>query len=527
MTTLSSLLPPARVSSAIGTLPVANGGTGLTSPGTLGNVLTSNGTAWVSQTPAPSGPTTTAIASGSLSDGSTVIVNADGTVSAISAVAQAAGSTAVFESAATFFISATYDASTQRVVIAYQDQGNASFGTAVVGTVSGVSISFGTPVVFNSGSTNNISAVYDVSTQRIVIAYRNQSNSGFGTAIVGTVSGTSISFGTAVVFNSADTPIISAVYGSAVNKVIIAYFHDFAGRAIVGFVAGTTITFGNQTSFQASSTAFATLATTYDESTERFVVAFQNPQNSNFGTAAVSPVLGLGLSFATPSVFNSANTPKISLAYDSVSRRVVFAYQDTGNLNYGTVRVAAIVSSTFGLDLSFGSAVVFNSIATSDFAATYDANAERVVIVYSNAGNSSRGTAIVGTVSGTSISFGTPVVLNSTATFNIAATYDSVAQRVVAAYTNQSGSNFGTSVVFRNAGSTLTRENFVGISSGAYTNGQTVTIQLAGAIDDAQSGLTAGLTYYVQQNGSLATTVSTPLVPAGTAISATRIIVQK
>jgi hypothetical protein len=32
-----------------GTLPVANGGTGITSPGTAGNVLTSNGMAWVSQ----------------------------------------------------------------------------------------------------------------------------------------------------------------------------------------------------------------------------------------------------------------------------------------------------------------------------------------------------------------------------------------------------------------------------------------------------------------------------------------------
>lgn len=32
-------------------LPVANGGTGLTSPGTSGNVLTSNGSAWVSSTP--------------------------------------------------------------------------------------------------------------------------------------------------------------------------------------------------------------------------------------------------------------------------------------------------------------------------------------------------------------------------------------------------------------------------------------------------------------------------------------------
>ena len=48
MATLSSIIPPVSVSSASGTLPVANGGTGLTSPGTAGNVLTSNGTTWTS-----------------------------------------------------------------------------------------------------------------------------------------------------------------------------------------------------------------------------------------------------------------------------------------------------------------------------------------------------------------------------------------------------------------------------------------------------------------------------------------------
>jgi hypothetical protein len=39
-------------------LPAANGGTGLTAPGTSGNVLTSNGTAWVSSTPSSGGSVT-------------------------------------------------------------------------------------------------------------------------------------------------------------------------------------------------------------------------------------------------------------------------------------------------------------------------------------------------------------------------------------------------------------------------------------------------------------------------------------
>jgi len=40
-----------------GTLPVANGGTGLTSAGSNGNVLTSNGTSWVSSAPPAGGVT--------------------------------------------------------------------------------------------------------------------------------------------------------------------------------------------------------------------------------------------------------------------------------------------------------------------------------------------------------------------------------------------------------------------------------------------------------------------------------------
>jgi hypothetical protein len=57
MATLSSIIPPVSVSTASGTLPATNGGTGLTSPGTAGNILTSDGTGWVSGAPAASGVT--------------------------------------------------------------------------------------------------------------------------------------------------------------------------------------------------------------------------------------------------------------------------------------------------------------------------------------------------------------------------------------------------------------------------------------------------------------------------------------
>ena len=72
----------------------------------------------------------------------------------------------------------------------------------------------------------------------------------------------------------------------------------------------------------------------------------------------------------------------------------------------------------------------------------------------------------------------------------------------------------------------LTSENYIGISDGAYTNGQSATIQLAGSVDDAQSGLTPGSKYYVQNNGTLSTSADSPSVFAGTAVATTKLIVK-
>ena len=180
------------------------------------------------------------VASGAISTGDTVVLNSDGTVSVVAGVTEGAGTAVVFESATSNYMSATYDANAQKVVIAYQDDGNSYYGTAIVGTVSGTSISFGTAVVFESASSNSISAVYDANAQKVVIAYRDVGNSQYGTAVVGTVSGTSISFGTAVVFESANSFYISATYDSNAQKVVIAYRDD--GNSSYG----TSVVFQNE-----------------------------------------------------------------------------------------------------------------------------------------------------------------------------------------------------------------------------------------------------------------------------------------
>ena len=142
-------------------------------------------------------------ATGAISNGDVVHINTDGTVSAVSgsgSVNPSVGISSVFEESESSNFSATFDSSNNKIIIAYTDVGNSNHGTAVVGTVVGTGITFGSPTVFESDNTDQISAVYDYTNDKVVIAYRDLGNSADGTAIVGTVVGTGITFGLPSVF---------------------------------------------------------------------------------------------------------------------------------------------------------------------------------------------------------------------------------------------------------------------------------------------------------------------------------------
>ena len=458
------------------------------------------------------------VASGTLGSGVTVALKADGTVEAITETPEGVGTPVVFESASTADLSATYDSANNKIVIAYRDVGNSSYGTAVVGTVSGTSISFGTPVVFESAASDLMSATFDSTNGKVVIAYYDGGNSDYGTAIVGTVSGTSISFGTAVVFESAATFVnyISATYDSTNNKIVIAYGdagNSNYGTAIVGTVSGTAISFGTAVVFESAASDY--MSATFDSTNNKVVIAYQDAGNSSYGTAIVGTVSGTSISFGTAVVFESASSNRNSATYDSTSGKVVIAYRDQANSGYGT----AIVGTVGGTSISFGTAVVFESASSVYISSTYDSANNKIVIAYAI---SSYGTAIVGTVSGTSISFGTPTVFESATSNYISATYDSTNNKIVIAYEDDGNSSYGTSVVFTVGSSNSS--SFIGITDAAISSAATGTVIVQGGVSTSVTGLTANTDYYVQGDGTISATVST--VPAGRALSTTSILLE-
>ena len=443
-------------------------------------------------------------------------VGMSGGVVQITGTAGGTGSETVFEAATSRYVASAYDTNTNRVVIAYADNGNSSYGTAVVGTVSGFNISFGTPVVFETAEVQDVAITFDNNSNKIVIAYADEGNSSNGTAIVGTVSGTSISFGSAVVFDG-NSDSISATFDSNSNKVVIAYSdlgNSDYGTSVVGTVSGTSISFGTPVVFASGNLVQVRIE--FDSNSNKVVIAYKNSANSNYGTAIIGTVSGTGISFGTAVVFLQENARSVGLVIDSTNNKVIVAYADNGNSRIGTARVGTIS----GTGISFGTAVAFSSGEAEFYTSlVYNPTIQKVVIAYrDNTSNTLLGKYNVGTVSGTDISFTGEVVFNAGRSDNISLVYDPDSVTIINSFEDNANSSYGTSIVF--TPSTLVTNR------GEVASGSSASVDIIGTVSTNQDGLTPGQSYFVQTDGTLALTAGTPSVFAGTAISTTKLLVK-
>ena len=477
------------------------------------------------------------VASGTLPNGKPVILNSDGTVSVVAesstSVAESipAGSEVVFNTGTSNYTSVSFDPNTTgKFVVAYADNGNLDYGTAIVGTVSGTSLSFGSEYIFNSGSTGQLDIAFDPNTTgNFVVTYGDGGNSNYGTACVGTVSGTSISYGSEYVFNSAYSMYFSMAFDpNTAGKFVVVYRDqgnlDY-GTAIVGTVSGTSISYGSEYVFNSALTIYASVS--FDPNTTgKFVVAYTDQGNSNYGTAIVGTVSGTSITFGSEYVFNSGTTYYSSISFDpKTAGKFAAAYRDAGNSNYGT----AVIGTISGTSISFGSEVVFNSGASNYISISFDTNnANKFVVAYQDGGNSNYGTAAVGTVSGTSITFGSEYVFNSGTTYFVSVSFDpNNSGKFAVAYRDGGNSDYGTAIVGQMAATitttNLTATNLIGITSEATSSGGTAKINTWGGINEAQTSLTIASDYYAQGDGTITTVSTSPAQKLGTAISTTTI----
>ena len=438
------------------------------------------------------------VASGTLASGQTVVLKADGTVAAISATGggEGIGTPVVFEAADSPYVTSTFDSNSNKIVVSYRDDGNSNYGTAVVGTVSGTSISFGTPVVFLANTVSARSVVFDSTNNKIVIGfYYHNGSANIGTAIVGTVSGTSISFGSPASIAGSSVPTyLSLAYDANAQRVVASYRdanNSDYGTAVVGTVSGTSISFGSPVIFESANSPH--VASTFDSNANKVVIAYQDAGNSSKGTAIVGTVSGTSISFGTAVVFeNAAQAEDMKVCFDTSTNKILIAYSKYafGSVNYhGT----AVVGTVSGTSISFGSPVAFHAASTYQIGVAYDPDTNKTVITYKDQDNSNYGALVNGTISGTSVSFSSEFVFNAASTSYTAPVYDSNANKTVIFYADYGNSGYGTGVVYSFASSNNT--DFLGITNEAISNAATGEVAVQGGVATNPTGpytLTAG-----------------------------------
>jgi len=476
-----------------------------------------------------------ATVTGTLSDGQPVIINTDGTISGVStsAVTQSAGPGYRSSPGGAGAYNDYAYIGNNKIVAVYADGSNNNYGTAVVGTISGNTITFGTPQVFHSHRVNYTSVVYDSGNDRFVVSFgdgnQGGASSGNGKSRVGQVSGTSITFGTLTQFHGGNTAYIDSTYDSTSGKIVIS-FEDFTanyGKVCIGEItAGTTnITFGSDTKYHGNSNVTVS-AVQFDPSTNRIFVAFRNWADNNNSWGVVGTISGTSVSFGTATVTNTTAFGDPTSAYDPNSQRISIAYYDARDNDIGKSYTVSIDPSNNTYSAS--STTTFSSSVLLGTRHVYDTLAQKYVVFYRDR-TAQKAYAKAGTFN----SSDNTITWESTQTLVLnqdmnptTATYDTDSNKPIVGISSGSSIDYAHVFTTGRIGTNLTTENFIGFSDAAYSNAQTGRVQIVSSVDDAQTGLTTAAKHYVQTDGSLSTSAGNPSVFAGTAISATKIQVK-
>ena len=472
------------------------------------------------------------VASGTLPNGKPVILNSNGTVTSVGLVSQSVsqaiptGSETQFATGEGSNTTIAFDPTTTgRFLIAFSDFSNNAYSSVILGTMSGTTLTFSTKVVFYSAYSDAISVAFDPNRSgQFVVGYTGPSNRCY--SIAGEVSGSSITFGTGVIANSTNgTTIIKVEFNPNVqDQFLIAYRDTSNTEARVGTVSGTSISYG--TAADIVSLSSNSLGISFDPFTaNRFLVVVCDTSNSKKPYIRLGNISGTSITFATSYEVYSNYSDFISVAFDAnTENSFITTFQNmTGSL-YGYSKAGTVASDN---TITLGTLTAYHSGSTNGtIMAGNPSMVGSFVVIYKDGTSNpaGKGTYRVGTVSGTNVSYGSAIVLGS----NWNALESSIA------FDSNQGGKFLNSYV--SAGNNkarigqvggnifvtnLTATNLIGITSEATSSGGTAKINTWGGINEAQTSLTIASDYYAQEDGTI--TTSDAGQKLGTAISATTI----
>jgi len=493
--------------------------------GAAGTVLTSDGTD-LSFVAASGGGEQTFTATGAVSNGDIVGLNFDGTISVMS---QKAGSPTDASSADVDSSRATaiaYDSTNNKVLYVYNTADPTM--SAVVGTVSGNSISFGTPVNVVSSGAQSATVCFDSNAGKFAIMFRDYTASGIS-AIVATISGTSVSFGSKATVDSepAAVGVGAAIFDPDQNAIIYARMGTSNhGRISAGAISGTSISWGStveySTDYVENNLSFDL---TYDTSANKTILVYKRLINNTSGDIYYRTVTtsGTSISLGTQRVLYASTSTYAEprCVYSPAANKTFFAYAQGSSLE-------TVVGTLSGDTFSFGttnSNISGTPVSGTAYHRLYNYNPDTEEIIESSIYY--YGTAqtanykIVGTNHYAQTYVNIVEGLGTTAADHLGTCYDTGSNKMVISFRDDAKSDKPQALVYDPAVPT----NWVGLASEAISNGASGKVTIIGGINTGQSGLVAGVPYKVTPTSSSLSESTGNIV--GTALSASSIYLTK
>lgn len=268
--------------------------------------------------------------------------------------------------------------SSSKIVISFENDGASSDpGKVIIGNVSGTTVSYGSESTFYDNSSSgsvSYTALKSIDSSTFVVAYtRDSDNEGY--AVVGTVSGTSASFGTHYQMNmdvSSAGPrdiTIAYAYGptNSDNEVAIAFNTGGSDSAfvIIAEVSGTALAF--DTALILDSEADDSWITNLNQNA--LVVGYVNDGSSDQGEAKVI-MLTPELASACTLTASVATTTNISCNGGSDGALTASGSGGTGSLTYAwstgaiTASITGLVANAYTVTVTDANACTATASAT-------------------------------------------------------------------------------------------------------------------------------------------------------------------
>ncbi len=489
----------------------------------------------IQTTAAAASGTTTATASGSISAGFPVVVNSNGTFSAVSGLGQTVGTPVNAPSSGSGKYSA--DAATDPVTgvtVIVSGNGSPMYAWAMTTTSNGT-ITIGSAAAPSGSTSDNaqIPTVVALGSNKFLIAYWVfPSNTGY--LVVGTVSGTTLTFGTPVNSGSGAQQVLMA-YNSTTGTV----FMNYAGTGRVVSISGTTPSLGT-----AAAIGSGTLCSVgYDVTANKMLVCWQGtPTGGLILYAAVITMSGTTFSVGTTAQLDVSQPSSITggtifySAYNVAAGVHVITYNgySSGLGGYQMALTSGTISgTTFTFNPRILNSLFYNTGYDRCIAPVYCSDGNAMFIIGPSTTSSYLGVTQVFVTAGVN-TLGTQIIIDSTYAQAPGGNgirgqngWDTVAKKYVRQFFYTNGAGYIGAIAFNPPFTNANTNNFLGLSSAAYTNGQTATVTIVSGTNTGVSGLTPGLKYYLNYDGTLSNTPNNPAnLYAGLATGAAKIIVK-